>query len=72
MTVLYYEGEQRIDKSLDIVKIINNLKYMKQLIKYEIKPSEDIKKVIYQNSKNTIDMDLLIQSQDPNHLQKEN
>ena len=58
--MIYYEGEKRLEKSLNIVKIINNLKYLKQLTKYEIKPSEEIKRVIFQNSKNTIDLELLV------------
>ena len=34
MTKLFHAGKSRIDKSLDLVKIINDIKYLKILTKF--------------------------------------
>ena len=64
--MLYYEGEKRLEKSLNIVKILNNIKYLKQLAKYEIRPSEETRQAIHQNQKNTIVIDLILEQSPQN------
>ena len=39
MTELYNEGKTRIDKKLDMVKILNDITYLKLLTNFYLKPS---------------------------------
>jgi len=43
LTVLFDEGERRIEKSLDIVKITKDIKYLKMLTTFKIDPDIETK-----------------------------
>ena len=43
LSVLYENGEQRIDKHLDVIKLIKDLKYIKLLAKFMLKPPIETK-----------------------------
>ena len=57
MTKLFHEGKARIDKKLDMVKIINDIQYLKILTKYNIKPSVETQFQIHHCKKSIIDLD---------------
>lgn len=43
LTVLYQECEERLEKSLDILKLLKDVKYMKLLLKFKINPEIETK-----------------------------
>lgn len=59
LTVLYEECEQRLDKSLNILKLLKDIKYMKLLLKFKINPEIETKFQIHHCAKNVINLDAL-------------
>ena len=39
LTVLYAEGQRRLDKNLDVIKLVRDVKYLKMIIRYLVKPN---------------------------------
>ena len=64
LTTLYDEGEKRMDKCFDIVKMKNDSKYLKMLCEYKINPSWETKFHIYHCMKNIIDLDTIRNSEE--------
>ena len=59
MTVLYQECEKRMDKHLDIIKLVKDIKYIKLLLKRNILQDTETKFQIHHSAKNVIDLDKL-------------
>lgn len=57
MTKLYHEGVKRIDKKLDMVKILNDISYLKLLTKFNLKPTIETQFQIHHCKKSIIDLD---------------
>ena len=60
LTVLYEQGQQKLEKHLDVVKLINDLKFIKLLVKFTLKPKVDTKFSIRHCRKSVIDLDQLL------------
>lgn len=58
-TEIYREGSDRIEKHLDIIKLINDIKFMKLMIKYAHRDSitENLKFQIRHCKKSVLDLD---------------
>ena len=57
LTDLLREGQSRIDKSLDIVSLIKDIKYLKLLTMFKFDPDIETKFQIHHSRKNVIDLD---------------
>ena len=53
---IYYDGNKRINKSLDIVKLTKDIKYLKLLTMVKCKPDIKTKFEIHHCGKNIIDL----------------
>ena len=67
MEVLFEEGGSRIEKIMNIGKIIKDIKYLKLLTRFKIDPDLETKFQIHHCSKNIIDIDKIW-----NEIQNEN
>ena len=41
--MIYEAGKKRLDKDFDLMKIIKDIKYLKMLTKFHLKPDEKLK-----------------------------
>ena len=57
LVTLQFEGETRLLKNFDLVKICNDIKYLKLLTKFELKPNLQTKFAIRHCKKSVIDVD---------------
>lgn len=64
MTVLYEECEKRMEKHLDIIKLVKDIKYIKLLLKRNILQDTETKFQIHHSGKNVIDLDRLFLATD--------
>ena len=60
LMILQKEGETRLLKCFDLVKICNDIKYLKLLTKYQLKPNIQTKFQIRHCKKSVIDLDDLV------------
>lgn len=56
-------GKERLDKDFDLLKIIKDIKYLKMLTKFRLKPNLDTKTEINHCLKNVIDLDEILEKQ---------
>ena len=56
MNYLYNQGLKKMNKELDIIKLVKNLRYLKILVKNSF-INEKIKYMIINSEKNAIDID---------------
>ena len=67
LTKLYHEGKGRIWKKLDLIKIVNDIQYLKLLTKIHLKPSVETQFQIHHCKKSLIDLDTIVDSAAPDH-----
>ena len=53
---IFHEGNKRVNKSLDIVKLTKDIKYLKLLTMITLDPDVETKFQIHHCSKNVIDL----------------
>lgn len=57
LVTLYEECEKRLNHSLNVIKVLKDIKYMKLLLKFKLDPDVETKFQVYHCSKNVIDLD---------------
>ena len=57
LTNFFELGTLKINKNLDIIKILKDIKYHKVLVQVMLQPTHEMKFQIYHNQKNVIDID---------------
>ena len=59
--IIYEAGREKVEKDFDFLKIIKDIKYLKMLTRYIMKPQEELKIQIAHCGKNIIDLDKILE-----------
>ena len=60
---VYDIGIEKLDKDFDLFKLIKDMKYLKMLTRYKLKPDDYLKVQIAHSLKNMIDLDKVIEKE---------
>jgi len=67
LKAVYKIGKEKVDKDFDLLKLIRDMKNLKMLTRFHIRPTEEIKVQIAHCLKNVIDLDCILHEEAGKH-----